>query len=193
MSREKTPVTLKKWCPESSCIFSNMWPIFKDDPLPEAVGKARPVWASQHSIMPFMQRRYKPMPRDLTTDRLGVPWNDQEQPSMFLFLQLSSDLWGLGNENITPKSHEEGPNYSSAGPYKTASPDNGSLIFTLLLLLLLSHFSRIGLCVTPLTAAHQAPQSLGFSRQEHWSGLPFPSPMHESEKSKWSCSVVSNP
>jgi len=31
-------------------------------------------------------------------------------------------------------------------------------------------------------AAHQAPPSLGFSRQEHWSGLPFPSPMPESEK-----------
>ncbi|XP_059741039.1 mitochondrial adenyl nucleotide antiporter SLC25A24 isoform X2 [Bos taurus] len=31
-------------------------------------------------------------------------------------------------------------------------------------------------------AAHQAPPSLGFSRQEHWSGLPFPSPVHESEK-----------
>jgi len=30
-------------------------------------------------------------------------------------------------------------------------------------------------------AAHQAPPSLGFSRQEYWSGLPFPSPMHESE------------
>ena len=30
---------------------------------------------------------------------------------------------------------------------------------------------------TPETAAHQAPPSLGFSRQEHWSGLPFPSPM----------------
>ena len=30
-------------------------------------------------------------------------------------------------------------------------------------------------------AAHQTPLSLGFSRQEHWSGLPFPSPMHESE------------
>ena len=27
----------------------------------------------------------------------------------------------------------------------------------------------------------------GFSRQEHWSGLPFPSPMHKSEKWKWSC------
>ena len=34
--------------------------------------------------------------------------------------------------------------------------------------------------------------SLGFSRQEHWSGLPFPSPMHESEKWKWSHSVVSH-
>ena len=34
----------------------------------------------------------------------------------------------------------------------------------------------------PMTAAHQAPPSLGFSRQEHWSVLPFPSPMHESEK-----------
>ena len=41
-------------------------------------------------------------------------------------------------------------------------------------------------------AAHQAPLSLGFSRQEHWSGLPFPSPMHESEKWKWSHSLVSD-
>ena len=49
-------------------------------------------------------------------------------------------------------------------------------------LLLLSCFSRVQLCVTPETAAHQASPSLGFSRQEHWSGLPFPSPMHESEK-----------
>ena len=41
-------------------------------------------------------------------------------------------------------------------------------------------------------AAHQAPLSLGLSRQEHWSGLPFPSSMHESEKWKWSRSVVSD-
>ena len=41
-------------------------------------------------------------------------------------------------------------------------------------------------------AAHQAPPSLGFSRQEHWSGLPFPSPMHESEKGKWSRLVMSD-
>ena len=41
-------------------------------------------------------------------------------------------------------------------------------------------------------AAHQALPPLGFSRQEHWSGLPFPSPKHESEKWKWSRSVVSD-
>ena len=61
---------------------------------------------------------------------------------------------------------------------------NKSLILqiTSFLLLLLSHFSCVQLSVTPWTAAHQAPPSLGFSRQEHWSGLPFPSPMHESDK-----------
>ena len=50
------------------------------------------------------------------------------------------------------------------------------------LLLLLSCFSHVQLCATPWTAAHQASQSLGFSRQEHWNRVPFPSPMHESEK-----------
>ena len=61
-----------------------------------------------------------------------------------------------------------------------------------LLLLLLSRFSCVRLCATPETVAHQAPPSLGFSRQEHWSGLPFPSPMHESEEWKWSRSVMSD-
>ena len=45
---------------------------------------------------------------------------------------------------------------------------------------------------TPWTAAHQAPPSMGFYRQEHWSGLPFPSPMHESDKWKWTRSVMSD-
>ena len=49
-------------------------------------------------------------------------------------------------------------------------------------LLLLSCFSRVRLCMTPETAAHQAPPSLGYPRQEHGRGLPFPSPIHESEK-----------
>ena len=40
----------------------------------------------------------------------------------------------------------------------------------------LSHFSHVQLFTTPWTVAHQAPLSMGFSRQEYRSGLPFPSP-----------------
>ena len=39
-----------------------------------------------------------------------------------------------------------------------------------------SHFSRVQLFVTPWTVALQAPLSMGFSRQEYWSGLPCPAP-----------------
>ena len=56
------------------------------------------------------------------------------------------------------------------GPTVSASPRN------LLLLMLLSRFSSVQLCATPEMAAHQAPKSLGFSRQEYWSGMPSPSP-----------------
>ena len=41
---------------------------------------------------------------------------------------------------------------------------------------MLSRFSHVWFCATPWTSAHQAPLSMGFSRQEYWSGLPFPSP-----------------
>ena len=61
---------------------------------------------------------------------------------------------------------------------------------------LLNHFSRVRLCATPQTAAHQAAPSLGFSRQEHWSGLPFPSPRHERKSERevaQSCPTLSDP
>ena len=57
---------------------------------------------------------------------------------------------------------------------------------------MLSQFSCVRLSVTPWSVALQAPLSMRFSRQEYWSGLPFPSPMHESEKWKWSRTVVPN-
>ena len=41
--------------------------------------------------------------------------------------------------------------------------------------------SRLRLFATPWTVAHQAPPSMGFSRQEYWSGLPFPSPGESSQ------------
>ena len=62
---------------------------------------------------------------------------------------------------------------TGAGNYQTAVVrDRGKRYRlgnqTLLLLLLVSHFSRVRLCATPETAAHQAPPSLGFSQQEHY-------------------------
>ena len=67
-----------------------------------------------------------------------------------------------------------------------------------MLLLLLSRFSRVRLCATPQMAAYQAPPSLGFSRQENWSGLPFPSPLvvtaaAAAAKSRQSCLTLCDP
>ena len=52
------------------------------------------------------------------------------------------------------------------------------------LLLLLSLFSRVQLWATPWTAAYQAPPSMGFSRQEYWSGVPLPSPQRDFGKAQ---------
>ena len=71
------------------------------------------------------------------------------------------------------------------------SPHWRAAYFSLVwLLLLLSRFSRVQLLCDSIDGRPLGSPSLGFSRQEHWSGLPFPSPIHESEKWKWSCSVV---
>ena len=43
--------------------------------------------------------------------------------------------------------------------------------------------SRVQLFATPWTVAYQAPRSMGFSKQEYWSGLPFPSPGNQGSKS----------
>ena len=47
--------------------------------------------------------------------------------------------------------------------------------------------SHVWLLATPWTVAYQAPPSMGFSRQEYWSGVPFPSPdeMYKAKKSAW--------
>ena len=61
---------------------------------------------------------------------------------------------------------------------------------------MLGRFSRVRLCATLWTAAHQAPLSTGFSRQEYWTGLPFPSPKEANAataKSLQSCPTLCNP
>ena len=51
--------------------------------------------------------------------------------------------------------------------------------YSLLLLMLLSRFSRVRPFATPWTAAYQAPPPMGFSRQEYWSRLPLPFPINQ--------------
>ena len=59
--------------------------------------------------------------------------------------------------------------------YTITSHITSNLFTSLLLLLMQSRFICVRLCVTPWIAAYQAPLSMGFSRQEYWSGLPFTS------------------
>ena len=123
----------------------------------------------------------------------------------------SFHLSALPSSDCTPWSQGSCQSSSSLIPDSVQQPLSSSLFITKLtfprsvpetffqnfhwpdwIMLLLSRFSRVRLCVTPQTAAHQAPLSLVFSRQEYWSGLPFPSPMRESEVAQ-SCPTLSNP
>ena len=56
----------------------------------------------------------------------------------------------------------------------------------------ISHFSCVQFFVTPWTAVHQAPLSMGFSRQEHWSGLPFTLPGDASQHKITLCLIFPN-
>ena len=58
----------------------------------------------------------------------------------------------------------------------TAEETNILLCQLVMYACMLSHFRHVRIYAPPWTAAHQAPMSTGFSRQEYWSGLPFPFP-----------------
>ena len=96
--------------------------------------------------------------------------------------------WSLASTSVPPMNAQDWSPNNKLTEYNYFYTQ----IVVLLLLLLLSRFSRVRLCATPEAAAHQAPPSLGFSRQEQWSGLPFPSPTHASEKWKWRRSTASD-
>ena len=112
------------------------------------------------------------------SDSLRVIWKFS-QTNVYLILHSFS--------TVTPKMCVNANKRQNSCVYKGREK---TFNINLLLLLLLSCFSHVRLCATSQTAAHQAPLSLGFSREEHWSGLPFPSPVHESETWKWSLSRV---
>ena len=61
-------------------------------------------------------------------------------------------------------------------PWDSPGKNPGVGCHLLLQCMRVKSLSHVRLLATPWTAAYQAPPSLGFSRQEHWSGLPLPSP-----------------
>ena len=68
----------------------------------------------------------------------------------------------------------------------------GSIIFIYAVAVAVKSLQSCPTLCNPIDGSPPGSPVPGFSRQEHWSGLPFPSPMHESEKWKWSRSVLSN-
>ena len=69
---------------------------------------------------------------------------------------------------------------------------SGSFLMSWILAAAAATAKSLQSCLTLCDPIDGGPLSLGFSRQEHWSGLPFPSPMHESGKRK-SCPTLSDP
>ena len=110
-----------------------------------------------------------------------------------LFNSRSSDLWRVCGHSIYVQSmlKEINPEYSSEGlllkltlQYFGHLMQRANSLEKILILrktegknkVKVKSLSRVRLFVTLWTVAYQAPPSMGFSRQEYWSGLPFPSP-----------------
>ena len=90
----------------------------------------------------------------------------------------------LGSAAAAAKSHQSCPTLQDPidgsppgpGPWDSPGKNTGVGCHFLLQCMKVKSLSRVRLSATPWTAAFQAPPSMGFSRQEYWSGVPLPSP-----------------
>ena len=127
-----------------------------------------------NSITTLSHTQLEPRPRE-TSFAFSLLCQKVKLFLIYLLLKLLAS-WRILNSNfllyVDPR---QGLLFYPSWPLKLKSLGSCS-ISSGVLLLLLSRISRVRLYVTLETAAHQAPLSLGFSRQEYWSGLPFPSP-----------------
>ena len=115
----------------------------------------------------------------------------EQSPGFFIFLKLPmsglpfpspGDLPNPGIEPMSPVSSALAGRFFTIEPLGKPSDCLEEFDMTATYMIwvtrykvMLSRFSCVQLCVTPWTAAHQAPPSTGFSRQEYWSRVPFPS------------------
>ena len=72
----------------------------------------------------------------------------------------------------------------SPRPWDSAGRNTGVGCHFLLQCMKVKSLNRVQLLATPWTIAHQAPPSMGFSRQDYWSGVPLPSPSYSLEWQK---------
>ena len=98
---------------------------------------------------------------------------------------FSTDVWGGAFKILTPQ-----PDYPAfvvlwitklfkeqfSIVLQTVQCLQGGMVQRVYVLCVLNHFSHVWLCATSWTAIHQAPLSMGFSKQEYWRGLPCPAP-----------------
>ena len=102
---------------------------------------------------------------------LSMQFSRQEYCSELLLPSLG-DLSDQGIELATPALQAD--SLPSESPWKPTSIINGTKMYVCVCVC--ESISHVWLFATPWTVAHQAPLSMEFSRQEYWSGLPFPSP-----------------
>ena len=156
----------RKWCWENWTAHGNQWSWSEQilTPYTKIYSKWLKYWNIRHDTMKLLE------------EHIGKRFCDTNHTKCF------SRLVSQSNRNKS-KVKKKKQLTNKWAPIKHTSFCTAMLC---------CHFSRVRLCATPQMAAHQAPPSLAFSRQEHWSGLPFPSPMHESDKWKWRHSVVTD-
>ena len=84
--------------------------------------------------------------------------------------------WKLHFVKSSVTQNTEGKAFRTSKPQRNEGNSICPILTLPLRTCMLSRFSRVWFCTTLWTAAHQAPLSMGFSRQENWSGLPCPPP-----------------
>ena len=147
------------------------------------------VWATREALHVYKQQAKEAFHSGgrmvaVQLVKLGSIPGEKKKRISYIYLKKKGFKW---KEEITKLQEENMEElHFNLGTEKlllniSQKPEAIKYWWSAILLLLLRSFSCAQLCATPKTAAHQVPPSLGFSRQEHWSGLPFPSPMHESE------------
>ena len=106
------------------------------------------------------------------------PWKGCSIPLFLVGEDFCEPMWVEGGEEIGKglKAHGRGF-YCDTSLHRTFSEIRGVSVFHTYCIVKWSEvksLSRIRLLATPWTAAYQAPPSMGFSRQEYWSGVPLP-------------------